>query len=73
MRYLLLAEGLSANPVYGKTMRGVLRYRREDVVVASEQFGGELKHPREVFLGQAEDGEDDMERESDRHLFHEVT
>jgi len=32
MRYLLLAEGLSANPVYGKTMRGVLRYRREDVV-----------------------------------------
>ena len=32
MKYLLLAEGFSADPHYGKTMRGVLRYRREDVV-----------------------------------------
>jgi uncharacterized NAD-dependent epimerase/dehydratase family protein len=31
MRYLLLAEGFSGNPHYGKTMRGVLRYRRDDV------------------------------------------
>jgi uncharacterized NAD-dependent epimerase/dehydratase family protein len=31
-RYLLLAEGSSGDPLYGKTMRGVLRYRREDVV-----------------------------------------
>jgi uncharacterized NAD-dependent epimerase/dehydratase family protein len=31
-RYLLLAEGFSRDPLYGKTMRGVLRYRREDVV-----------------------------------------
>jgi uncharacterized NAD-dependent epimerase/dehydratase family protein len=31
-RYLLLAEGFSGNPLYGKTYRGVLRYRREDVV-----------------------------------------
>jgi uncharacterized NAD-dependent epimerase/dehydratase family protein len=31
-RYLLLAEGFSDDPHYGKTMRGVLRYRREDVV-----------------------------------------
>jgi uncharacterized NAD-dependent epimerase/dehydratase family protein len=31
-RYLLLAEGFSADPHYGKTARGVLRYRREDVV-----------------------------------------
>jgi uncharacterized NAD-dependent epimerase/dehydratase family protein len=30
-RYLLLAEGFSADPHYGKTMRGVLRYRRDDV------------------------------------------
>ncbi|HET9114907.1 MAG TPA: DUF1611 domain-containing protein [Gaiellaceae bacterium] len=30
-RYLLLAEGFSGDPHYGKTMRGVLRYRREDV------------------------------------------
>ncbi len=29
---LLLAEGYSADEHYGKTMRGVLRYRREDVV-----------------------------------------
>jgi uncharacterized NAD-dependent epimerase/dehydratase family protein len=31
-RYLLLAEGFSADPHYGKTWRGVLRYRRDDVV-----------------------------------------
>jgi D-glutamate N-acetyltransferase len=32
-RYLILAEGFSDDPHYGKTMRGVLRYRREDVAV----------------------------------------
>jgi uncharacterized NAD-dependent epimerase/dehydratase family protein len=32
VRYLILAEGFSADPHYGKTMRGVLRYRRDDVV-----------------------------------------
>jgi uncharacterized NAD-dependent epimerase/dehydratase family protein len=32
MRYLLLAEGYSGDPLYAKTMRGVLRYRRDDVV-----------------------------------------
>jgi len=32
-RYLLLAEGFSADPHYGKTARGVLRYRRDDVAV----------------------------------------
>jgi len=31
-RYLLLAEGSSGDLLYAKTMRGVLRYRREDVV-----------------------------------------
>ena len=31
-RYLILAEGFSADEHYGKTMRGVLRYRRDDVV-----------------------------------------
>jgi D-glutamate N-acetyltransferase len=31
-RYLLLAEGFSGDPHYGKTMHGVLRYRRDDVV-----------------------------------------
>jgi len=31
-RYLILAEGFSGDPLYGKTMRGVLRYRHDDVV-----------------------------------------
>jgi uncharacterized NAD-dependent epimerase/dehydratase family protein len=31
-RLLILAEGYSHDPHHGKTMRGVLRYRREDVV-----------------------------------------
>ena len=30
-RYLILAEALSHDPHYGKTLRGVLRYRRESV------------------------------------------
>ena len=33
---LILAEGFSADTHYGKTMRGVLRYRREDVVAILE-------------------------------------
>jgi uncharacterized NAD-dependent epimerase/dehydratase family protein len=41
-RYLLLAEGFSADPHYGKTARGVLRYRRDDVVAIldSNRAGG---------------------------------
>ena len=31
-KYLILAEGFSADPHYGKTALGVLRYRRDDVV-----------------------------------------
>jgi uncharacterized NAD-dependent epimerase/dehydratase family protein len=31
-RYLILAEGFSGDPHYGKTARGVVRYRREEVV-----------------------------------------
>jgi uncharacterized NAD-dependent epimerase/dehydratase family protein len=31
-RYLILAEGYSHDPLYGKTMRGVMRYRPESVV-----------------------------------------
>jgi uncharacterized NAD-dependent epimerase/dehydratase family protein len=40
-RLLLLAEGFSGDPHYGKTMRGVLRYRRDDVVAIldSERAG----------------------------------
>jgi uncharacterized NAD-dependent epimerase/dehydratase family protein len=32
VRYLVLADGFSADPHYAKTMRGVLRYRRDAVV-----------------------------------------
>ena len=44
-RYLILAEGFSADAHYGKTMRGVLRYRREDVVAIldSERPAGETE------------------------------
>jgi uncharacterized NAD-dependent epimerase/dehydratase family protein len=31
-RYLILAEGFSHDPHYGKTLRGVMRYRRESAV-----------------------------------------
>jgi uncharacterized NAD-dependent epimerase/dehydratase family protein len=31
-KYLILAEGFSHDPHYGKTLRGVLRYRRDSVV-----------------------------------------
>lgn len=41
-RYLMLAEGYSADPHHGKTMRGVVRYRRQDVVaVLDSQRPGE--------------------------------
>jgi uncharacterized NAD-dependent epimerase/dehydratase family protein len=44
-RYLILAEGFSADPHYGKTARGVLRYRRDDVVAIldSTRPAGELE------------------------------
>jgi len=45
-RYLVLAEGVSADPHYGKTMQGVLRYRREDVVAILDS----------TRAGQSEDG-----------------
>jgi uncharacterized NAD-dependent epimerase/dehydratase family protein len=40
-RYLILAEGFSGDAHYGKTARGVVRYRREDVVAVldSERAG----------------------------------
>jgi uncharacterized NAD-dependent epimerase/dehydratase family protein len=45
-KYLILAEGYSHDPLYGKTMRGVMRYRPESVVAlldtkrAGETEGG---------------------------------
>ena len=42
-RYLILAEGHVLDPHYGKTMRGVLRYGRDEVVALldSEHAGEE--------------------------------
>jgi uncharacterized NAD-dependent epimerase/dehydratase family protein len=40
VRYLILAEGFSADAHYGKTMRGVLRYRRDDVVAILDSARG---------------------------------
>ena len=43
-RYLVLAEALSHDPHYGKTLRGVLRYRREAVVaILDSQRAGETE------------------------------
>jgi len=39
-KYLILAEGFSADAHYGKTMRGVLRYRRDDVVAILDSTRG---------------------------------
>jgi uncharacterized NAD-dependent epimerase/dehydratase family protein len=43
-RTLILAEGYSADPHHGKTMRGVLRYRREDVVAILDSQRPEESH-----------------------------
>jgi len=43
-RTLILAEGFSADPHYGKTMRGVLRYRREDVVAILDSTRADDDH-----------------------------
>ena len=54
-RYLLLAEGFSGNPHYGKTMRGVLRYRRQDVVaILDSARGGDTEEGVPV-VGSVED------------------
>jgi uncharacterized NAD-dependent epimerase/dehydratase family protein len=43
-RYLILAEGYSHDPHYGKTMYGVMRYRRDDVVaILDTQREGETQ------------------------------
>jgi uncharacterized NAD-dependent epimerase/dehydratase family protein len=42
-RYLILAEGFSHDPHYGKTLRGVMRYRRESVVaILDTKRAGEI-------------------------------
>jgi uncharacterized NAD-dependent epimerase/dehydratase family protein len=55
-RYLLLGEGFSADPHYGKTLRGVLRYRREDVaaVLDSTRADGDTEEGVPVVRSVAE-------------------
>jgi uncharacterized NAD-dependent epimerase/dehydratase family protein len=45
-RYVILAEGFSGDQHYGKTMWGVLRYRRDDVVAIldSTRAAGDAEH-----------------------------
>lgn len=44
-RYLILAEGYVTDPHYGKTLRGVLRYGRDEVVaLLDSQHAGEELH-----------------------------
>ena len=44
MKYLVLAEGFSGDAHYGKTLRGVLRYRREAVgVILDSTRAGETE------------------------------
>jgi len=43
-RLLVLAEGHSGDPHFGKTARGVIRYRREDVVAVLDSQSGETEH-----------------------------
>jgi uncharacterized NAD-dependent epimerase/dehydratase family protein len=43
-RLLILAEGKSGDPHYGKTARGVMRYRPEDVVAVLDSQSGESEH-----------------------------
>jgi uncharacterized NAD-dependent epimerase/dehydratase family protein len=43
-RLLVLAEGRSGDPHFGKTARGVIRYRREDVVAVLDSQSDEVEH-----------------------------
>ena len=54
-RYLLLAEGFSGDPHYGKTMRGVLRYRRDDVVAILDSTRAGQEEDGFPVVGSAED------------------
>src|SRR5438552_19073343 len=48
-RLLILAEGKSGDPHFGKTARGVLRYRPDDVVaLLDSQRAGELEDGKPI-------------------------
>jgi uncharacterized NAD-dependent epimerase/dehydratase family protein len=54
-RYLILAEGFSGDPHYGKTMWGVLRYRGEDVVAILDSTRAGEKTEGKPVVGDVED------------------
>jgi uncharacterized NAD-dependent epimerase/dehydratase family protein len=55
-RYLVLADRLSHDPHYGKTLRGVMRYRRESVAaILDTQRAGESEDGVPI-VGSVEDG-----------------
>ena len=43
-RYLILAEGRSGDPHYGKTARGVIRYAPQDVVAVLDSQSSATEH-----------------------------
>ncbi len=54
-RLLILAEGFSADPHYGKTMRGVIRYRRGDVVAVLDSTRAGETHDGLPVVGTVEE------------------
>jgi uncharacterized NAD-dependent epimerase/dehydratase family protein len=52
---LVLAEGFSADPHYGKTLRGVVRYRRDDVVAILDSTRVGESHDGIPIVGGVED------------------
>ena len=56
-RTLILAEGFSGDPHYGKTMRGVLRYRREDMVAILDSTRAGEDQDGVPIVGDIESGE----------------
>jgi uncharacterized NAD-dependent epimerase/dehydratase family protein len=55
-RLLILAEGHSADPHFGKTARGVLRYRRDQVVAVVDSGRARATEDGVPIVGTVEDG-----------------
>jgi uncharacterized NAD-dependent epimerase/dehydratase family protein len=69
-KYLILAEAFSHDPHYGKTMRGVMRYRRESVVaILDTQRAGQSDDGVPIVA----DAEEGMQYEPDTALVGVVT
>ena len=55
-RYLILAEGRSGDPHYGKTMRGVVRYGADPTVAVLDSERAGESHDGIPILGTVEEG-----------------